>query len=276
MVKEDCILAQQILSGSKTNINDISLFHNFSPIYISSNERTEEYIDHLKNKRNVLSVISSSDQIINMILFGTTSIDAFDISSLPKYYMYLKFAGIENLSLEEYVSFFYELDKKPEEYDDMYFEAISRTLKKESKEFFDSIINFFDWNDITSSSLFSSEPISISHILHQNSYLQKDNFNKLKELVSKVKIRTHVGNILDIYKNFNIPYDLIYLSTIIYYVDIEQYKRMLEKLPLNKNGIILSYLYESKKQISDYFNGEEYYTEDIPDTTNFILIKKDK
>ena len=274
MLKEDCKLAQHILSGAKTNIKDFTFFHEYSPVYVKSNERIEEYIDYLKNKRNVLSVIGSSDQILNMILHGTTSIDAFDISTLPKYYMYLKIAGIENLSLEEYLSFFYELDKTPEDYDNMYFYQISKTLEKESKEFFDSIINFYDWNEIIDSSLFSNEFTSLSDVKRQNDYLNEENYKKLKELLSNVNISTHEGNILDIYKSFIGPYDLIYLSNIIYYVNRKRYKEMLEQLPLEKDGIIINYLYDSKKQITSFFNEDDYTTHDIPDSDAFLLIKR--
>ena len=90
MVKEDSILAQKIVGLSYFNNKD-TLFHNESAIYIKSNEKIKEYSKYLDNKKDVLSVISSSDQIINMILGGSINIDAFDISIFPKYYMYLKF-----------------------------------------------------------------------------------------------------------------------------------------------------------------------------------------
>ncbi len=69
MVKEDSILAQKIVGLSYFNNKD-TLFHNESAIYIKSNEKIKEYSKYLDNKKDVLSVISSSDQIINMILGG--------------------------------------------------------------------------------------------------------------------------------------------------------------------------------------------------------------
>lgn len=273
MVKEDSILAQKIVGLSHSNCKN-TMFHNESAIYIKSNELITEYEKYLQNKKDVLSVIASADQIITMILGGSKNIDSFDISTFPKYYMYLKLAGIMSLNVEDYLNFFYKIDDKPEVYDDLYFDLIRNNLEKEAKEFWDSLINFYDWNDITSSTLFSSEPVSVSSVLNQTSFINTESFSKLKELIPNININTYEGNILDIADNFNKKYDLIYLSNIIYYVDRKEYKELLEKLKLTDNGIALTYLYNSLTQINNYFNENNYNVEEINNTKAGLLIKR--
>ena len=273
MVNKDAILAQKIVGLTYSNNKD-TLFHNESSIYVKSNEKIIEYLKYLYNRRDVLSVISSSDQIINMILGGSINIDAFDISTFPKYYMYLKLAGIMSLNRSEYIDFFYRVDKRPEEYDDLYFDLIRKELDSDSKEFWDSIINFYDWNDIVNSTLFSSEPICVGSVVENNTYLTQNSFDSLKDLIPKTNITTYQGNILDIYKEFNKKYNLIYLSNIIYYVDRSKYKEMLDSLRLSDNGIVLTYLYSSLDQIRDYFNKDNYSVETLSDGKSGLLIKK--
>ena len=272
MVKEDSILAQKIVGLTESNIKDTQ-FHDSSVIYVKSNERIQNYNKYLENRKKVLSVIASSDQIINMILGGTQNIDCFDISVFPKYYMYLKLAGIMSLDFMDYIDFFYQISKDSEEYDDLYFYHIRDYLNKEAKEFWDSIINFYDWNQITESTLFSKEFVSVTDTVIQNKYLSEEAFIDLKNKIPNVNINTYEGNIIDIANNFKNSYDLIYLSNIIYYVDRQKYKEMLENLKLNDHGIILTYLYDSLEQVNNYFNEDNYYIEEIPDSKAGLLIK---
>lgn len=272
MVKEDSILAQKIVGLTESNIKDTQ-FHDSSVIYVKSNERIQNYNKYLENRKKVLSVIASSDQIINMILGGTQNIDCFDISVFPKYYMYLKLAGIMSLDFMDYIDFFYQISKDSEEYDDLYFYHIRDYLNKEGKEFWDSIMNFYDWNQITESTLFSKEFVSVTDTVIQNKYLSEESFNNLRNKIPNVNINTYQGNIIDIASEFKNSYDLIYLSNIIYYVDRQKYKEMLENLKLNDHGIILTYLYDSLEQVNNYFNEDNYYIEEIPDSKAGLLIK---
>ena len=273
MVNNDAILAQKIVGLSESNLKD-KVFHNNSAIYIKSNKRIKDYEKHLTNKDKALSVIASSDQIINMILGGTKNIDAFDISVFPKYYMYLKLAGIMSLKVDEYLNLFYKIDENSEVYDELYFDLISKNLEPKAKEFWDSLINFFDWNDITSSTLFSQEPVSVSSVLSNTTFINEESFKKLRDLIPQVNINTHDGNILETYKNFKDQYDLIYLSNIIYYTKIDNYKELLESLNLTDNGIIITYLYDSLKQIDDYFKEDNYKVEALSGKTGLLIKTK--
>ena len=272
MAESDSVIAQKIVGLSRNNYSDKSLFSNTSQIYIKSNERIEEYINHLRNKRDVLSVIASGDQIINMILNGSKNIDAFDISVFPKYYLRLKLGALKCLTREQYLDFFYRLDKDDEEYDDMYYDLIRYNLDSNTKEFWTSLIDFYDWKEITSSPLFSSEEIDVSDVIIQNEYLENEKYSKLKNMVDNVNINTFNGNIFDL--EFKDKYDLIYLSNIIYYNNIKKYKELMDSYKLNPNGIILSYLYNSLDRINNYFNDNSYYVEKFKNNNAGVLIKK--
>ena len=84
---DDIVSAQRIVSGADFNFGDKPFFHETSAIYKISNERTQDYYSFLIGREKVLSVIGSGDQILNLILEGTKEIDAFDISSFPKYFL---------------------------------------------------------------------------------------------------------------------------------------------------------------------------------------------
>ena len=80
-------------------INDRDVPYNYSKIY----ERTNEDLYSLYSKidikdKNVLSVLSSSDQIFMARYFGARSIDSFDKNKLTLYYYYLRIWFIKYLS----------------------------------------------------------------------------------------------------------------------------------------------------------------------------------
>ena len=274
MTKNDSIIAQQIISLKETNLKD-QMFHTHSPIYVKSNERIEAYTNYFKDKENVLTVIASGDQILNMIYNDTKQIDAFDISTFPQYYMFLKLSAVKGLSLKEYLDFFYKINKDSEIYDDLYYYKIRQYLSDYVKEFWDDLFNFFDWKDINESTLFSNETISLSDVINQNIFLQdKTYYKSLQNKIDNVVINPSVINIINEYYSYNKPYDLIYLSNLIYYINIYKYKQIIDSFNLKDNGIVLTYLYDSLPQIKDFFNEQQYQVESIKDTQSGILIRK--
>ena len=252
---EDIVRAQRIVSGTEYNFGEKTFFHNTSAIYKISNERTQEYYHYLINQEKVLSVIASGDQILNLMLEGTKVIDAFDISSFPKYFLFLKMAAIKALSKEEYIDFFYDITQRAEIYDDMY-DRISFYLNDEVSEFWDSLFNFFDWQDIYNSTLFSSEPYMVATAINQNKFLQCDAaYEELKSKLDEVKINTYE---CDIYQSINLfrdSYDLVYLSNIFFYNNLSLYKDLLGNVRLTENGIVLTYLHTLHSKVKEYFEG---------------------
>ncbi len=272
MLKDDIIIAQKIMERSCSNYKK-NLHHTTSAIYKQSNERMREYLKYFKDKKDILSVIASSDQILNMILEGAENIDAFDISSFPQYFMFLKLAAVKSLTREEYIEFFFDRITTDEKYDDMY-DLISKNLSKDTKEFWDSLFHFYDWCEIYESALFSNDPISNSYTIGENKYLEETEFNKLKDLVDKVNINTCQSDFLDLSGKLTNKYDLVYLSNIIYYVNLLEYKKTLEKIDLKENGEILSYFYKKEDHVLEYFKENNYSFNQFEETTSGILVYK--
>ena len=215
--------------------------------------------------------------VFDVFLDGTKEVDAFDISVYPKYFMYLKIAGIKALSREEYIEFFYEGPDTSEKYDDMY-DRMSTYLVGDAKEFWDGLFGFFEWFDIYNSTMFSSEPYSASYAVSQNKYLDNDEeYNKLRKVIDDVVIRTYDGNILDM-ECFDASYDLVYLSNIVYYSDVHKYKDMLKKFKLNDNGIILTYFYKLQDHVREFFCDKEIEFDKIGESEANVMIysKKNK
>ena len=188
----DVVIAQQVVSRVKYNFGDKDPFHNTSAIYKISNERIQDYHKFLTNKKRMLSVIASGDQILCGILEGTKEIDAFDISIFPKYFLFLKIAGIQALSREEYIDFFYGACNRDEVYEDMY-DNIRVYLEDEVLDFWDGLLNFFEWKEVYNSTLFSTEPYIERTAINQNKYLQSDEeYNKVNNL-NLIGIRTELS-----------------------------------------------------------------------------------
>lgn len=270
-MKDDIIIAQQILENSYNNFYQKPSFHRESEIYKCTNERLKCYFKYLVNKEHILSVISSSDQILNSILLGSKTIDAFDISTFPKYFLYFKLASILTLTREEYINLFYNYNIDNSIYDD-YYDLIRNELDYENKEFWDSLFNYYDFNDIYNSTLFSSEVVNKNYVIEQNLYLQNNNYNKLKNLIRNVNINIFNGNIFELVNNLNNEYDLVYLSNIINYSDVSDYKDMLNKFKLKNNGLVLTYLYLISDELQKYFNDNNYEFERFENSNSGVMI----
>ena len=78
--------------------------------------------------------------------------------------------------------------------------------------------------------------------------------------------------ILNIKGLFRDRYDLVYLSNIIYYSDIDEYSELLRKFNLTDQGIILTYLYEVTKRVMEYFKDKKCKIERFKTGTGGVLI----
>lgn len=271
MVQQDIVMAQQIVSRSIYNFGSDKNFHKASRIYKASNERIQDYCSYFSDKEKILSVIGSGDQVLNYIYDDAKEIDVFDISVFPKYFMYLKIAAIKALTREEYIDFFYITSNKDEYYYELY-ERITVFLSDEVYEFWEGLFNFFEWKEIYNSTLFSSEPYSSSNCIKQNRFLQSDdNYERLKERIDKVVIKTYDGDICDLLDKLRTDYDLVYLSNLIYYIDFDRYKRLLGDINMSDKGVALTYLYKIKEEIFSKFGNEHYKFERIPDSDAYVL-----
>lgn len=269
---QDIVMAQQLVSGSKTNISGTA-FHNTSVIYKGTNERQVDYHHHLLDKKDILTTLGSSDQVLNSMLVNPNTITAFDISRFPKYFLYLKLAAVLNLSYEEFLDFFFESTTTSGIYDEMY-DKISKSLPTDDKEFWDSLFSYFDWYDIYESSMFSRETVITSYHITQNPYLTKENYYKLRDLIPTINLQTKEGNIYTM--DFDQEYDFINLSNIWNYNNPHDHKSLLKKLPLRVGGEAISYAYDLSDKVRDFFQDENMTFEQFPESKAgvFVYTKK--
>ena len=78
----------------------------FDYIYPFTTENISGYINEFTlENRSLLTVGSSSDQVLNAILYGCENVTLLDINPYTKFYYYLKVACILTLNKEEYLEF---------------------------------------------------------------------------------------------------------------------------------------------------------------------------
>lgn len=251
-LNDDIKAAQKILGNSYQNINKKEAYHAHSFIYKTTNENIYAYQKYLNNKESIMTVTASGDQALNSILGGSKELDCFDISVFPKYYLELKIAAVKTLTREEYINYFFNDESYYDDLSENIYEKIRKNLDKKTLVFFDSLYNFFDGYEIYNSNLFSSEPFSIQSQIERNPYLNR--YNELKNKINDIHINYHEGNIYKIINNQKSKYDIINLSSIIYYGKntFFDYKEFLENISILKDkGIALTYLYQIKEIIKE-------------------------
>ena len=274
MLDNDIILAQRIVSGKYNNINNPEIYHDTSFIYKFSNESIIDYQKYLNNRNNTFIVTASGDQILNSILEGTTNITSCDVSRFPKYFFELKKAAILSLSKDEYLDFFLKDDNYDDILNDDIYDNIRNNMCDEDREFWDGLFQFFEGGEIYNSSLFSHEIVTPQLVISRNSYLQDNNYNKLQSNIEKTNINHQIGNVRDIILNEKKEYDLVNLSSIIYYYN-GNYKELLESIKLSDVGIILTYLYDKgKRNIDDVFKEKEYSFDNFSKSGDGVMIYK--
>lgn len=272
MLDNDIILAQRIVSGKYNNINNPEIYHDTSFIYKFSNESIIDYQKYLKNRNNAFIVTASGDQILNSILEGTTNITSCDVSRFPKYFFELKKAAILSLSKDEYLDFFLKDDNYDDILNDDIYDNIRNNMCDEDREFWDGLFQFFEGGEIYNSSLFSHEIVTPQLVISRNSYLQDNNYNKLQSNIEKTNINHQIGNVRDIILNEKKEYDLVNLSSIIYYYN-GNYKELLESIKLSDEGIILTYLYDKgKRNIDDLFKEKEYSFDNFSKSGDGVIV----
>lgn len=230
MNEDDIVVAQRLVTGSYNPLRD-DFYHEASIIYKTTNEDVRSYLNLLKDKEKIFSITASGDQILNSILVGSKDITACDVSHFPKYFLDLKIAAVKSLSLEDYLNFFVITDEENIEFSDKYYDELRSNLDKNSLEFWDHLFGFFDGDEIYNSSLFSREVYTLKHFKERNPYLEKENYKLLRKKLDDVDIKyinTNLGN-SDL--SFNESYDLVNLSSIMYYGvlrDPKNYLKLLE------------------------------------------------
>lgn len=245
-------------------------------IYPFTTENIKGYIGKLDfNDKKVLTVCGSGDHILNIINNNGKEIDSFDINILAYQYYLLKEAAIKTISYQEYLDYFCTLslvDKKNfdvKTFDYKIYKKIRKNLNLKSKMFWDEIykINAYDY-------IFSSDVYTRKINIKTNLYLEKDNYNEMKNRIWNSQVSFKNSNLANI--RLNKKYDYIFLSNIAQYMiknSEQSYRQFLIIISnllnkLNENGrIYLNYFY-------DYDYNQMCYNENMPIILNEQVSEK--
>ncbi len=94
------------IAGDEDYLAKLNLFQPFTNIYPFTNENIKEYLEQYDfTNHTILTVGASVDHILNLILFGATEIDYFDINPFTEFYVELKIAGVKALEEDEFISY---------------------------------------------------------------------------------------------------------------------------------------------------------------------------
>lgn len=250
MLKDDLIYFNKIMNIKSAK----ELYNNyFCWLYPFTNENIKGYYSKIDFKdKNILIVTSSGDHILNALLNDVKSIDAFDTNPLAKYYSELKIAAIKALSLEEFIIFFYNKNNllvNKHYFSKEIYNKIKKHLKDDYKLFWDYVFENFDKKSIIKSHLFTDDFLDLKNLLRVNSYLNEDNYYKLREVLNKKNINYYDCSFQNII-NLNKKYDVLILSNIAaffeneYYKEsLKEFKNIIDKISNEDAQVIVCYLY---------------------------------
>lgn len=215
-------------------------FSKISPCYLFSNENLREYYPHFQLKNsNVLTVCGSGDQVMSSILYDAKNIDTFDSNKLAYYNLMLKIAAVKTLTYENFLSFYSINDLNVDRL--KFYEKISSNItNREIKLFWDTI---FEDCFVNFSWLFLGVAGCNELVSKRIPYMDKQNFNILKDKIDESNINFKNIDIFQIFDEFKKEYSFINLSNIYGYIkDKNKFIELSNKLKnyrLSNNGAIL-------------------------------------
>lgn len=257
-------MLERDLHKAKSLLEFYPYYQLFDHVYPFSNENIKELFSYFDFKdKECLSVLASSDQVLDMFLRGAKQITAFDLNSLTLYYFYLKKAFIASgLSYKDFLNFFCYQDYKDGTnklaFDSKVFEKICINLPENSYKFWTELFSEYEGQHIRRPiAIFSPDEKNIEVLKKTVAYLDKNNYCKLKDIIDDVDIDFIPSDIKALPALLKKTYDIMYFSNIIQYVDsifkddinISEEQNQMQKM--NKFKYLIEYL-------SEYLNENSY------------------
>lgn len=230
----------------------------FIYLYPFTTENIKGYMSNLDLKdKSVLTVGSSTDQVINSFLYGSKVITLFDINPFTKYYFELKKAGILLLEFNSFYEFF---SNNINSFNIKTYSLLRNNLSKETKLFWDSLFNSYD-SYFFRDKLFSKDERTLKTLVKYNPYMDEINYNILKTTIDSLNPIFINSSLNEIKSKVVRKYDYVFLSNISSYLklytkeNISKFINTIKDLTniLNKSGsIYLAYIYDRiKNKIDD-------------------------
>lgn len=230
--REALIKLKELLLQEKTNV---VTFSDYCKVYPYTNEDLNTIFMGVDgNGKKALTVLSSGDQVYDLVYKGFKDIDTFDINKFTKYYaLGLKKCAIENLNYDEFCSYFgvnsvINLD---------IIKYLIDFMDDDNKVFWREYINNFneDKNDLFVT-IYNKEVFTCDI----NYLITSERYNQMKNNLTNANITFNNCNISDLLK-YKKKYDLIYLSNIGDYLTYKECRKNICGLAshnLNKHGAV--------------------------------------
>lgn len=236
-------------------------------IYAWNTENLDIVFNYINvKKKDVFSVLSSSDILFRLLLNGASNVDTFDINPLTLRYYYLRkwlleygYINVETLEFDDIKNI---IENHSE---------TDGTYEHETKFFWEEYIK--ECINYTRRGLDYKFYVERLFIIPITCFSCSCKLKDIKKLLNKLNSKPLKFDELDITSKFRTKkkYDCIYLSNILDYVD--SYERLLYNLNniLKDDGFIvgnnmfnLQFVDTIKRQNNyflDYYNYEEFYTD---------------
>lgn len=228
----------------------------FAHIYPFTTENISGYISEFElENRSLLTVGSSSDQLINASIFNCKSYSVIDICPYTKFYFYLKKAALLTLDYHSFLSFFcYKNFLEPFKDNEQAFNLESflrikpclRLIDYESYLFWDELFSLFS-PLIIRQELFKADEDKIKILKQTNIYLKNEaSYELAKNSIKHVNPTFIIGDIF--YEQLTQSYDNIFLSNLAQYHSRQFTKILVDDLLNNLNDggqMLVCYLYRT-------------------------------
>ena len=255
-------MTDNLISTIGNNIEN-KIYDENNIIYVNTNENLKEVFNNFDVKdKKVLTVLSSSDQLLSCLYNGAKEVDTFDRSYVTNYYFYLRKWLIEYKN-QLYPSNKYLYDSAYELYK-LIFEIKAKTIEERKARIFWLV--YFETNNY-----------KCNKYLFESRYCKgntpfEDNIDKVREILPKTI--NFYG--MDIFDEIDLDktYDIIILSNMLEYETNNErrntLRKNLEKL-LNNNGIVIC-SYKTTTKVSNFHLEER----DILTKNQLVLDKEFK
>lgn len=259
--------------------NNSTLFSNFGRVYGMTTENIRGTFAHYDFEgKDILTVCSSGDHILDALLKGANKVDAFDVNALTEYYFYFKKALIEGVSFSEFKEFLIYNLLPIGRISLKTYEKFRDYIDISYRDFWDEIINYGLSNNLDLRRLFINCLNSAGNYDSLVNYYSEENYNLLKEKVSSAHINFIHSGLNKLSLQLEGPYDYMFLSNIADYVGVFETKEIAEKLlPFVNDGgeIAFAYLYDiSLKRALNYSSNLFEVDSVIKDTSDYVLTLK--
>lgn len=248
--------------------------------------------------KSFLTVGSSGDQVINAAYFGSVDQTVIDINPFTEFYFYLKKAGLQALTRQEFMDYFCyrsylpKCVNNPNVFNLDSFEKMQPLLKdfdSDSYAFWSELFNQYSTREIREN-IFSMDEDQSQVIMQMNPYLKSDKaYLATRAAIKDLTPKFIEGNIYE-YNDFE-SYDNIHLSNLAQYkikdeAGAIEYKSFVEKMEshLNLNGtMLIAYIFnfdtffpDCNETYDEYLLLEVFihYTNDfitLSSSTDFLL-----